>query len=395
MKEISSKVAKKLEKFFDAAQQEVEKRLPDASKGLSKPKRTLLVSIVISMLLTKSVVYDELAEQMNDEVELASNVRRLQRFIAEYDLNYDQIAILTSFLLPKGKWELSMDRTNWKYGSASLNILAVTVWVKGVGVPIWFELLDNKGGNSNQAKRIDFLEKLISLFGVKKIKCLYGDREFIGEKWIGYLKKNNIPFCLRIKSDTIIRFAGQSRGRAAHKWLYKKRVRYMPHVEVYGVKGLHLIAKGLSTLKKNGQPEELLLLTNIKANKTVMDSYKRRWSIEVFFQCIKSRGFNLEKTHLTDPERFRKIFAAVCLAFVCCFCTGVYKDAKIKKISLCKHGYKRKSFFRYGLDELRRLLRLASRGKEQPLEEFLDLLCARVIRLPDQQEQPAILAQAG
>jgi len=37
----------------------------------------------------------------------------------------------------------------------------------------------------------------------------------------------------------------------------------------------------------------------------VMDDYKRRWEIEVLFQCLKSRGFNFEETHLKDEERLK------------------------------------------------------------------------------------------
>lgn len=292
----------------------------------------------------------------------------------------------TSLLLPKGKWELSLDRTNWKYGASSLNILAVTVWVKGVGAPLWFELLDNKGGNSKQTVRIKIFDHLIKLFGVEKIKSVSGDREFIGDNWVAYLAKKKIKFYLRIPQDTLVRLPGQIRGKAAYKWMYKKRTRYLTNVEIYGGLKVNMALKPLKTLKKDKTPDQLLLITNAKADKSVLEKYRKRWSIEVFFQCIKSRGFNLEKTHLTKPERLRKLFAAVCLAFVCCFALGVYKDAKIKKIPLCKHGYKRKSFFRYGLDELRSVLRKASRGKMVALDTLFELFDSHVIRLPDKVE---------
>jgi hypothetical protein len=39
---------------------------------------------------------------------------------------------------------------------------------------------------------------------------------------------------------------------------------------------------------------------------TVMDDDKRRWEIEVLFQCLKSRGFHCEETHLKDAERVKR-----------------------------------------------------------------------------------------
>ena len=91
--------------------------------------------------------------------------------------------------------------------------------------------------------------------------------------------------------------------------MYKKRTRYLTNVEIYGGLKVNMALKPLKTLKKDKTPDQLLLITNAKADKSVLEKYRKRWSIEVFFQCIKSRGFNLEKTHLTKPERLRKLFA--------------------------------------------------------------------------------------
>jgi hypothetical protein len=55
-------------------------------------------------------------------------------------------------------------------------------------------------------------------------------------------------------------------------------------------------------------------------------------SIEVFFQSIKKRGFDIEATHLTDAIRIRKLFALVAIAFLICFVVGLEKD-KIQAIT--------------------------------------------------------------
>ena len=55
--------------------------------------------------------------------------------------------------------------------------------------------------------------------------------------------------------------------------------------------------------------DDLMIITN-QEPKEAFTYYKKRWSLEVFFQSrcfgIKGRGFNMEKTHLTDL-RFRSI----------------------------------------------------------------------------------------
>lgn len=34
--------------------------------------------------------------------------------------------------------------------------------------------------------------------------------------------------------------------------------------------------------------------------------YRWRWGIETLFSCLKSRGFGLEDTHMTDPRKIEK-----------------------------------------------------------------------------------------
>ncbi|NBB28901.1 hypothetical protein GVN22_11310 [Cellulophaga sp. BC115SP] len=66
-----------------------------------------------------------------------------------------------------------------------------------LGIPLYWQLLDNKSGNSCYKNRIEILEKVISVIGKERIAGIVGDREFIGASWFKYLKINSIPFCMR------------------------------------------------------------------------------------------------------------------------------------------------------------------------------------------------------
>ncbi|MBC8111055.1 MAG: hypothetical protein H7Y04_08360 [Verrucomicrobia bacterium] len=96
--------------------------------------------------------------------------------------------------LPKGRLSLSIDRTEWDFGTYQCNILLASQ--QGVSIPIFWDLLANKSGNSNTDSRKELLEKIIALIGVERIKVIVGDREFIGEEWFKYLKDKDIPFCM-------------------------------------------------------------------------------------------------------------------------------------------------------------------------------------------------------
>ncbi len=53
-----------------------------------------------------------------------------------------------------------------------------------------------------------------------------------------------------------------------------------------------------------------------------IDAYADRWQVETLFGCLKSRGFNLEETHLTDPKRLAKLMGLLALAFAWTCRTG-------------------------------------------------------------------------
>ena len=58
-----------------------------------------------------------------------------------------------------------------------------------------------KHGNSNSQKRIDLVNRFIRLFGKEVIKSIVADREFAGEKWLGFLNYNQIKYYIRIGNN--------------------------------------------------------------------------------------------------------------------------------------------------------------------------------------------------
>lgn len=329
------------------------------SSPINKARKEFMALFVSGLIKARNVQFSEVASQMESKVSSESNLRRIQYFFSDYKLNYQQIAMLLVLFLPAGdRYMLAIDRTNWEFGEKDINFLVVSVCVKGVGIPIWFELLEDKqGGNSKQTERISLLRQVIKLLQDKHL-ILCADREFVGDKWVAFLMKNRIEFYLRFKKNTILGW--QKQVKRAEEWLKDKQDLLMDNVYIAG----HYLSAGLKKISiktvnhDQAVKEELLLVvTNSFAHKA-LPTYQNRWSIEVFFQSIKKRGFNVEATHLKDADKLRKLFALCSIAFAICWRIGVWFDEQIKKIKLKNHGYKANSFFRKGLDLIRDALRL-------------------------------------
>ena len=78
--------------------------------------------------------------------------------------------------------------------------------------------------------------------------------------------------------------------------------------------------------------------------------YRQRWEVETLFAALKYRGFDLEATHLTDPDRVRRLIGLLAVAFAWSHLVGE-KRAEIDGPPPRKaHGRRSRSLFRYGLD---------------------------------------------
>lgn len=155
------------------------------SMNLARIKFIKFMAFMLHALcVVQTVSLHKLAAAMPTSVERDSNLRRIQRFIAKYALNFDLVAQMIYSLLPvKTGLVLSMDRTNWKFGDFNINILMLGVAYKGIAFPLMFSLLPKKG-NSNWKERKAIVERFVRLFGSECIDSLVADREFVGKDWI-------------------------------------------------------------------------------------------------------------------------------------------------------------------------------------------------------------------
>ena len=185
-------------------------------KSMNLARIKLMAYMLHALCMVQTVSLHKLASAMPTSVERDPNLRRIQRFIANYALNLDLVARMIFSLLPvKDGLVLSMDRTNWKFGEFNINILTLGITYKGVAFPLLFSLL-GKRGNSNWEERKDIMERFIRLFGHDCIDCLVADCEFIGKEWIGWLNDNRIRYYIRIRQDFWV--VNPSTGERIRTW---------------------------------------------------------------------------------------------------------------------------------------------------------------------------------
>jgi len=168
-----------------------------------KSRMDCFAGMLLSIFRVRSINLSEVAVGFTSERKIESRYRRLKKFFTDYSLDFDKVALFlyTLFFAPDKKVYLTMDRTNWFWGKAKINIFVLGIAYEGMAIPIFWRLLP-KAGSSNFEEQRALIKRFIKLFGKTQIEGLLADREFGNGRLFGWLNKQSIPFYIRIKEGS-------------------------------------------------------------------------------------------------------------------------------------------------------------------------------------------------
>lgn len=328
-----------------------------------------IARFVEALLKTRTSNLVKIAQAIDSPAEADSVYRQIQRFLK----NENQVSIdYLKLLRLRGKLKILIDRTEWKFGETWVNILTLSVAYKQVAIPVLWEVVNRKG-NATAAQHTALLKRFVAEFGAAPIERVYADREFGAYQLFAYLIGEGIDFHIRLKTSH--KSAGKSFLKIWKNVSERVKLRGKVKIEVFGLE----VFVSLIKYQKGGQTE-YLIVASCQKNKYAIEEYKTRWQIETMFGCLKSRGFNFEETHLTQPEKIGKLLMLLGLGLCLAMLMGEFQVEVLKKAEMKIKKNKRyaKSLFRIGLDALQNLLfNHQRRRKYRQLQLFIHLLsCA-------------------
>jgi Transposase DDE domain len=308
-----------------------------------------LGQIIQALFVVRTINLTQVASAFKSEVKEESSYRRVCRFFTGFTFDMSRIVLLVFRLFPLGdKCTLILDRTNWKWGKTPINILMLSIAYRGIGIPLFWVVL-NLEGNSCTEDRIDLLKRVVERLGISRIEVLLADREFVGTRWFRFLIEQKIPFVIRVKQNSVVEIGenGQLPIGGLRKGLSRKKIVNHP-INLWG------LSLCVSIEKRKGAKEQMIVVSNFKFEDP-LGMYRRRWEIETMFGCLKTRGFRMEDTHITDPDKIEKVVFVLAIAFCWAYRMGDIQD-KIQAIQVKTHGRKARSLFREGLNLIRRAI---------------------------------------
>jgi len=329
-----------------------------AAFPLDARRLAVLAALVLAMLQARSVVLYTLKNHVALPGTRAVRYQRLLRFV-QFSVPDRLYTTFVLNLLPPGDLWLILDRTSWKLGKSDINILLLSATWNSFSFPLLWTLLPH-GGSSAQGDRQALVERFLAVRGERRIAGLLADREFVGKAWFVFLDQHGIAPCIRLKATSKI---GGVPVWACFRKLAIGEVRvWHKRADVYGVK--------LCVLATKNAAGEMLYLAYEGWSRQNLRRYAQRWQCENLHAALKTRGFHLEDTGLTDAARVSTLLVVVSLAFVWACLTGEVEAAR-QRVKRKAHGYAEVSVFRLGLDTLQDLLQHPSPASWRTLADLM------------------------
>ena len=230
--------------------------------------------------------------------------------------------------------------------------LMLNVVYQGRALPLAWVVVQGQKGHFSQATHCALLMQLQPLIPPDTAVTVLGDGEFDGTDFQALLRQLHWQYVCRTAPNLLMTVYGRERPIGAlapeRGELLAVRPAWMTAAQ-YGP--ISILA-----LWEAAHEAPIDLVTNMVDLDAAFALYRKRAHIETFFSDQKSRGFQLHKSHLSDPQRLSRLLIAACLAYVWIVYLGVcaLRDDWLKRL----HRRDRcdLSLFRLGLRLLARCL---------------------------------------
>lgn len=195
-------------------------------------------------------------------------------------------------------------------------IAMVSVRVGERGLPLLWKTKPIKG-NIETACYIKMLKTLADLVPQSTQVIVMADRFFNVGQIIATCKQFGWGWRLRLKQNRILTQDGgeiTARERCKHHPLCPCKV--MVNGEAAYVGSVH----------DKGHKEPWIIAMDVPPTRKRVLNYGLRWSIESMFSDAKTRGFNIEDTHILRSDRLSKLILVIATAMYWCVITGMERQ---------------------------------------------------------------------
>lgn len=293
----------------------------DAIKGLYPTEPTgnaarhlhTLAAMISGIVGGKSVNLPHIASKVPDRTKPESRVKKYYRWLTNERIGAElyflpfAAALLTS--LAHCPLVLAMDGS--EVGRGCLTLM-VSVIYHGRALPLaWIVVKGNKGHFPEEA-HVELLKHVHTIVPEHCTVIFLGDGEFDGTQLQATLDAFDWSYACRTAKN--IRLYADGEWFTLEDLGVERGERIGVHDVLFTRESYGPVLAIAAWDKKYKDP--IFLVTNMELVDEACYWYDKRYRIETFFSDEKSRGFNIDKSHIDDPARLSRLMIAACLAYI-------------------------------------------------------------------------------
>lgn len=197
--------------------------------------------------------------------------------------------------------------------------LMISVIYQGRALPLCWLVVKGKKGHFPQCMHCQRLSLLEPLIPDDAEVTVVGDGEFDGTELQGLLRQFGWQYVVRTAANVSMHVYG--------RW-YVVDSMAPSRGELLGVRMAWVTAArygpvSVLALWEEQYEEPIYVVTTMVDVDDAFALYRKRAQIETFFSDLKSRGFGIQKSHVSEPLRLTRLLMAACLAYLWMVYLGV------------------------------------------------------------------------
>lgn len=287
---------------------------PEEPQGNLARHLETLAFMISGIILSKSCQLPKIASKVPGDIHPDSRVKQMSRWVQNEHITFDLYFLpfvqpLLERLAAVRPLVLIMDGSAVARGCVTL---MVSVIYAHRAIPIGWLVIEGAKGHFPTETHLALLREVKALMPQTATVIFLGDGEFDSPELQAEVEGYAWEYACRTAKNIQI---GVDEEWSSLADLQVKR-------------GQRVFRKGVLFTKAAYGPvtviawwgaryrEPIYLVSNMTSVQRACDWYRKRMHIETFFSDQKSRGFQLDRSHLSDPERVKRMMVAACLAYL-------------------------------------------------------------------------------
>ena len=278
----------------------------------------VLAQMLTGVMLGRHVQLWMIALLLPFKTQLTSQVRKFERFLADERVDVKQyfLPFVKAMHQSLGNEVAYIILDCTKAGKKCRVLLAGLVY-HGTVLPVCWKTYAGSKGHMTGEKHKKLLQELPDCFACYHRIVVLGDAEFGNKEVISWLQDKKWDFVFRAQKSR------KAQKDGSEEWLRigdiheaegvrKGQVKHwegISYTETHQLEGLTLTGQW-----EEGYTEPIYLISSLPAGQAPHLVYEMRYTIETLFGNNKSRGFQLAKTHLTNPKKIDRLFLVLAIA---------------------------------------------------------------------------------